>query len=206
MVNINGTTYVPIQVPAVLKEMFERIIRMAQFIKNPMEAAFFLWVNLAYLQPFEDGNKRVSRLAANVPLMLYNQAPLSFLDVDREDYALAMMGVYERCDVSMAVDLFDWTYRRSQAKYKVVQESMGAPDPFRVRYREALNEAVGLVVRDRKPVVEALAGLGLPDQDASKFQELLAQELNAITPFNCARYRIGIRETQAWIDEGRPRK
>ena len=63
---------------------------------------------MAYLQPFEAGNKRVSRLAANVPLMLYNQAPLSFLDVDREDYALAMMGVYESCDVSMAVDLFDW--------------------------------------------------------------------------------------------------
>ena len=80
----------------------------AQHIKNPLETGFFLWVNLAYLQPFEAGNKRVSRLAANVPLMLYNQAPLSFLDVDREDYALAMMGVYESCDVSMAVDLFDW--------------------------------------------------------------------------------------------------
>jgi len=103
-------------------------------------------------------------------------------------------------------DLFDWTYRRSQAKYKVVQESMGSPDPFRVKYRGALNEAVGLVVRGRKPVVEALAGLGLPDEDASKFQALLAQELNAPAAFNCARYRLGIKETQAWIDEGRPGK
>lgn len=204
VVNISGTTYVPTQVPAVLQEMFERIISKAQHIKNPLEAAFFLWVNLAYLQPFEDGNKRVSRLAANVPLMLYNQAPLSFLNVDREDYALAMMGVYESCDVSMAVDLFDWTYRRSQAKYKVVLESMGLPDPFRVKYREALNEAVGLVVRSRKPVAEALAGLGLPAEDAPKFQQLLAQELGALAVFNCARYRLGIRETQAWIDEGRP--
>jgi len=205
VVNISGTTYVPAQAPAVLKEMFERIISMAQLIKNPLEAAFYLWVNLAYLQPFEDGNKRVSRLAANIPLMLYNQAPLSFLDVEREDYALAMMGVYEYRDVSMAVDLFDWTYRRSHAKYKVVQESMGSPDPFRVRHREMLNEAVGLVVRGRKPVAEALAGLGLPDEDASKFQELLTQELDALAAFNCARYRLGIKETQAWIDEGRPR-
>ncbi len=53
--------------------------------KNPIEAAFFLWVNLAYLQPFEVGNKRTSRLAANIPLMLYNCSPLSFLDVGRED-------------------------------------------------------------------------------------------------------------------------
>jgi len=204
LVNISGTTYVPTQVPALLQEMFERIVSTAQRIKNPVEAAFFLWVNLAYLQPFEDGNKRMSRLAANVPLMLYNQAPLSFLDVDREDYALAMMGVYESCDVSMAADLFDWTYRRSQAKYKVVLESMGSPDPFRVKYREALNEAVGLVVRSRRPVAQALAGLALPAEDAPKFQQLLAQELAALAAFNCARYRLGIRETQAWIDEGRP--
>lgn len=204
VVNISGTTYVPTQVPAVLQEMFERIISTAQHIKNPMEAAFFLWVNLAYLQPFEDGNKRVSRLAANVPLMLYNQAPLSFLDLDREDYALAMMGVYESCDVSMAVDLFDWTYRRSHAKYKVVMESMGSPDPFRVNYRKALNEAVCSVVRSREPVAEAVAGLGLPAEDATKFQELLVLELKALAIFNCARYRLGMRETQAWIDEGRP--
>ena len=205
VVNISGTIYVPMQVPAVLQEMFERIVLKAQHIKNPLEAAFFLWVNLAYLQPFEDGNKRVSRLAANVPLMLYNQAPLSFLDVDREDYALAMMGVYEFCDVSMAVDLFDWTYRRSHAKYEVVLESMGLPDPFRVKYREALNEAVGEVVRGRRPIEEATARLGLPDEDVPGFRQLLLRELNALAIFNCARYRLSIKETQAWIDEGRPR-
>lgn len=205
VVNISGTAYVPTQVPAVLLEMFERIISKAQKIKNALEAAFFLWVNLAYLQPFEDGNKRVSRLAANIPLMLYNQAPLSFLDVDRGDYAVAMMGVYEFCDMSMAVDLFAWTYRRSQARYQVVQESMGSPDFFRVKYREALTEAVGLVVRGRKSEGEALASLGLPDEDVPKFQQLLRQELNALADFNCARLRLGIKETQAWLDQGRPR-
>jgi hypothetical protein len=204
LVNISGTTYVPAQVPAVLLEMFERIVSKAQHIKNPLEAAFFLWVNLAYLQPFEDGNKRVSRLAANVPLMLYNQAPLSFLDVDRDDYALAMMGVYEYCDVSMAVDLFEWTYRRSHAKYKVVLESMGSPDPFRVRHRETLNEAVALVVRARRLQSAVIAGLGLPDADVPRFRQLLAQELSALAAFNCARYRLGIQETQTWIDSGRP--
>jgi fido (protein-threonine AMPylation protein) len=204
VVNISGTAYIPAQVPAVLQEMLERIILKAQYIKNPLEAAFFLWVNLAYLQPFEDGNKRVSRVAANIPLMLYNQAPLSFLDVDRDDYALAMMGVYEACDVAMAVDLFDWTYRRSQTKYKVVSESLGAPDPFRVKYRESLNEAVGMVVRGRKAMADALLALRLPGEDAPKFQQLLSQELNVLAVFNCARYRLGMKETQAWIDEGRP--
>jgi Fic family protein len=203
VVNISGTAFVPTQTPAVLEEMFGRIVSTARYIKNPIEAAFFLWVNLAYLQPFEDGNKRVSRLSANIPLMLYNQAPLSFLDVDRQDYALAMMGIYEFCDVSMAVDLFEWTYRRSQAKYKVVLESMGSPDPFRIKYREALNDVVVQVVRGRRSLAQALALLGLPDADASKLHQVLAHELGALTAFNCARYRLGVDETQAWIDEGR---
>jgi Fic family protein len=58
----------------VLQEMLERIVSTARHLKNPLEVSFFLWVNQAHLQPFEDGNKPVSRLAANVPLMLYNQA------------------------------------------------------------------------------------------------------------------------------------
>jgi hypothetical protein len=79
------------------------------------------------------------------------------------------------------------------------------PDPFRVKYRETLNEAVGMVVRDRKDMDEALAILGLPEEDALKFQQLLVRELAALEIFNCARYRLGIKQTQAWIDEGRPR-
>ena len=166
LVNITGTAYVPMQAPQVLREMFGRIVSTAQHIRSPVESAFFLWVNLAYLQPFEDGNKRVSRLAANIPLMLYNQAPLSFMDVDRQDYALAMMGVYEFRDVSMAADLFAWTYRRSQSKYKVVLEAMGAPDAFRIAHREALSDAILLVVRDRKQAGEAIRSVGVKARSA----------------------------------------
>jgi fido (protein-threonine AMPylation protein) len=204
LVNISGTAYVPTQVPQVLREMFELIVSKAQHIKNPVEAAFFLWVNLAYLQPFEDGNKRVSRLAANIPLMLYNQAPLSFLDVDRQDYALAMMGVYEFCDVSMAADLFAWTYRRSQAKYRVILEAMGAPDPFRLAHREALNEAILLIVRERKSAPDALQALALPEADADRFGKMLEAELDALEDYNSARYRLRPRETADWIQAGRP--
>lgn len=204
LVNISGTAYVPTQVPQVLREMFELIVSKAQHIKNPVEAAFFLWVNLAYLQPFEDGNKRVSRLAANIPLMLYNQAPLSFLDVDRQDYALAMMGVYEFCDVSMAADLFAWTYRRSQAKYRVILEAMGAPDPFRLAHREALNEAMLLIVRERKSAPDALQALALPEADADAFGKMLEAELKALEDYNSARYRLRPRETADWIQAGRP--
>lgn len=204
VVTITDSVYVPMQMPQVLDEMLAILVDKARNIKNPIEAAFFFWVNIAYLQPFEDGNKRTSRLCANLPLLLQNSAPLSFLDVEQADYALAVLGVYEKQDVSLAVELFEWTYRRSIEKYGVVLDSMGAPDMFRQKYREMLGEAVRLVVADRMPVEAVMKELAPTVDDLAPFMDLLRQELEHLAPFNCARYRLGIRLTEGWIKDGRP--
>jgi prophage maintenance system killer protein len=204
IVNIQDTVYVPSQVSNLLEEMLGHIVEKSQNIRNPIEASFFLWVNIAYLQPFVDGNKRTSRLAANMPLMLTNCAPLSFLDVGQHDYAMAMLGVYERQDVTLAAELFEWTYRRSIDKYQVVVESMGGPDPMRVRYREQLGEAVRQVVYFGRNVGQAVEGLGIPAADAAVFDGMLKTELQHLEPYNCARYRLPIGKTQEWIEKGRP--
>ncbi|VFR54018.1 Huntingtin interacting protein E-like protein [plant metagenome] len=204
VVNISDTTYVPAQAPSLLEEMFEHIIEKARQVKNPVEAAFFLWVNLAYLQPFEDGNKRTSRLSANIPLMLYNCAPLSFLDVEVQDYAYAMMGVYEHRDVTLAAELFGRAYRRSIKKYAVQLDAMGVPDPTRLRFREGLNEAIGRVVREGQTIDEAVAGLALSAEDRQAFAPMLVQELQALDLHNCARYRLTLGQTRRWIEAGRP--
>jgi len=204
LVNITDTVYVPTQVPHLLEEMLNQIAEKARLIKNPIEAAFFLWVNLAYLQPFEDGNKRTSRLSANIPLMLYNCAPLSFLDVAPSDNAQAMLGVYELLDVRIAVEVFAWTYRRSVAKYAVVLQSMGLPDPFRAKYRELLSEGVQRVVRDAQPLATAVAQMDIPEKEKSAFETMLRKELDHLQVFNCARYRLTIGQTEAWVSKGRP--
>jgi Fic family protein len=204
IVNIRDTVYVPSQVPTLLGEMLNQIIERAKQIKNPIEAAFFLWVNTAYLQPFEDGNKRTSRLAANIPLMIYNCAPLSFLDVDAQNYAYAMMGVYEVLDTSLAVDLFAWIYRRSIQKYTVVMESFGVLDPFRVKYREQLSNAVLAIIRDGRTKEDAINGLLLPERDKMGFASMLTKELAALTTHNCARYRVAMKMVDEWIKNGRP--
>lgn len=205
VVNISGTVYLPTQVPALLEEMLAVIVHKARLVKNPIEASFFLWVNLAYLQAFEDGNKRTSRLAANIPLMLYNCAPLSFIDVDVNDYVRAMLGVYEQRDVSLAAELFAWAYGRSLRKYAAVKDSLTAPDPIRLRYRESLREAIGLVVRERRPAQAAIAALGLGDDVAPGFEAMLLDELKKLEVFNCARYRLTMAATEAWIAANRPR-
>ena len=205
VVNISDTTYVPSQVPTLLEEMLAQVVDKARNVRNPVEASFFLWVNLAYLQPFEDGNKRTSRLSANLPLMLANCAPLSFLDVEPSDYALAMLGVYEKLDVTLAVELFAWTYRRSIAKYQTVLQSMGAPDPLRTRYRELIGEVMRQVVYYGVPLALAVKALNLPESEQEPFTALAREELRNLQPYNCARYRLPIGKTTEWIEQGRPR-
>ncbi|MET2490482.1 Fic family protein [Ralstonia pseudosolanacearum] len=114
---IAGTLYSPMQEPDVIKAMLDSIVEKAARIENPVEAALFLWIQLAYLQPFESGNELTSRLAANIPLLLHNCAPLTFQDVTREDYALAMLAVYELRDATLAAELLSWTYQRSVRMY-----------------------------------------------------------------------------------------
>lgn len=204
VVTITDSVYVPLQVPQFLDEILAVVVGKACHIKNPIEAAFFLWVNIAYLQPFEDGNKRTSRLCANLPLLLQNCAPLSFLDVEPADYALAVLAVYEQQDVSLAVELFAWTYRRSIDKYTAVLEAMGAPDPFRLKYRELLGDAVQQVVARAATVAKLLPTLGIDPADQEKFEQLLREELQHLETYNCARYRLGLALTDNWIAAGRP--
>ena len=71
-----GERRLPVALPQRLEELFGIVIQMAAEIDDPFEQAFFLMVHLPYLQPFEDVNKRTSRLAANIPLIRHNLCPL----------------------------------------------------------------------------------------------------------------------------------
>jgi Fic family protein len=205
VVNIDGSVYTPSSVPLLLEEMLNTIVDKARHIRNPVEAAFFLWVNLAYLQPFADGNKRTSRLSANMPLMLYNCAPLSFLDVERADYATAMLGVYEQRNVAAAVDLFEFIYRRSIQKYSVLRASLSAPDPVRTKYRQALNELMQFVVIHGRQLDTAFAEVRVDKADSAALRQIANTELDQLEPYNCARYNLTRATTQRWIDAGRRR-
>jgi Fic family protein len=204
IVTIEGSVYQPAQVPVLLEQMLEEIVARARLIRNPIEGAFFLWVNLAYLQPFEDGNKRTSRLTSNLPLLLYNCAPLSFLDVEQSDYAYAMLGVYEQRSLALAVDLFETTYRRSIEKYRAALGAFGTPDPTRARYREVLGEVIRRVVAGGESGPEAIASLGIEPVDLDVFTRLVEEELMHLAIYNCARYRLTIPAVERWIAAGRP--
>jgi Fic family protein len=205
VVNIDGSVYTPSSIPSLLEETLNVIVDKVRNIRNPVEAAFFLWVNLAYLQPFADGNKRTSRLSANMPLMLYNCAPLSFLDVERSDYATAMLGVYEQRNVAAAVDLFEFVYRRSIQKYSVLRASLSVPDPIRTKYRQALTELMQFVVFHGRTLDAAFAEVQVDDADSAALRRIANTELDQMEQYNCARYNLARGMTQQWIAAGRRR-
>jgi Fic family protein len=202
IVNIDQSVYTPTQMPALIEELLGQIVGKARLVKNPIEAAFFTWVNIAYLQPFEDGNKRTSRLAANLPLLLSNCAPLSFLDVEVQHYAYAMLGVYERNDTRLAAELFAWTYRRSIDKYQVVREAIGAPDPLRARYRARISEIIQKVVGG-DVLDEIMRNTAIPEADQAAVRAMVIGELRNLEIYNCARFRLTPGTVERWIAAGR---
>lgn len=202
---ITGTTFIPLQSPQVIDELFAAIAYKARLIVQPVEAAYFLWTHIAYLQPFIDGNKRTSRISANIPLTLYNCSPLAFMDVDRGDYARAVMGIYEFNDFSAATDLFEWTYRRSIKRYKAILQAASGVDQTALRFRSELISAIGMIVGVGKPLEAALQALHLEPSDADTFRALLNERLDSMQPYNSARYRLSEERTLQWIEAGRPR-
>lgn len=112
--------------------------------------AFFAMVHLPYLQPFEDVNKRVSRLTANIPFIRQNLSPLSFIDVPERASIEGLLGVYELNRVDLLRDVFVWAYERSAQRYVAIHQSLGEPDKFRLRFRNELIEVVNEIVRGKK--------------------------------------------------------
>ncbi len=203
-VGIERSVFEPLAAPQLIEECFSQVLASASAIADPFEQAFFVMVQLPYLQPFDDVNKRVSRLAANIPLIKGNLSPLSFTDVPREAYTDAVLGVYELNRVELLRDLFVWAYERSAARYAAVRQSLGEPEPFRLRHRAALRELVGAVVRTRMDKKQAAAHVSawtrehIEPKERERFQEIAEIELLSLHDGNFARYQIRPFEFAAW--------
>jgi DNA-binding Lrp family transcriptional regulator len=203
-VGIAQSVYHPLEIPQLIEECFDQLLATAEAIRDPFEQAFFIMVQLPYLQPFLDVNKRVSRLAANIPLIKSNLAPLSFVAVPDAAYVHGILGVYELNRVELIRDVFLWAYERSSARYVALRQSLGDPDPFRMRHRAALRQVVGDVVRatmDQKAAaahIAAWAARQLNEDDRARFIEAAETDLLGLHEGNFARYQVRPSEFVAW--------
>jgi hypothetical protein len=115
-----------------------------------------------------------------------------------------MLGVYELNRIDLLKDIFVWAYERSAARYVAVRQSIGEPDPFRLRYRTELRSIVVEVVRgrmNRKAADARITEWARKNIDADErvqFRDVAESELIGLHAGNFARYQIRPSEFEAW--------
>lgn len=204
-VKIAKSVYHPIEVPQLIQDYFQLIIEKGAAINNPFEQSFFLMIHIPYLQPFLDVNKRVSRLVGNIPFIQQNLTPLSFVDVPDESYIEGLLAIYELNRIELFRDLFVWAYERSARLYSAVVGSLGEPDPFRMLYRDLIQEAVYDIVHNKMSATEAYQlasklayGNTISEKDRSRFLEVVQIEIESLHEGNIARFKIPRSEFSDW--------
>lgn len=203
-VSIGKSVYQLVAVPQLIDDYFQQILDTANAITNPFEQSFFVMVHLPYLQPFLDVNKRVSRLAANIPFIKQNLCPLSFVDVPEDLYVSGLLGIYELNRIELLREVYIWAYERSCALYSTTRQELGEPDPFRLYYRDSIMRVVSEIVKNSMNKNQAAAFIKQnaveiePNDQANRFIEVVEIELMSLHEGNIARYRLRLLEYQAW--------
>lgn len=102
------------------------------------------------------------------------------------------------------------SYERSAAKYKGVRQSLGEPDPFRLKYRNEIRRTINTIIvgmmnsKMAADYIKVRAG-DLPAGDQTAFVRATEIELLALHDGNFARYRVSPTEFERWRDHWRMR-
>ncbi|MDB6081758.1 MAG: hypothetical protein JWO53_1030 [Chlamydiia bacterium] len=168
-VRIGGSTYIPFEDPKKLQVQLKKITKKAAMIQDPYEQSLFLLIHISYLQSFTDVNKRTSRLSANIPLIKNNLVPLSFNDVEKEDYTSSMIAIYEMQDVQPLLDLYLFSYMRTCTMYDSTIHSLGF-DEVRVRYRQQRRALLRHIIENK------LTGVTMHEYISKESVELVKEQ------------------------------
>jgi len=118
IVEIGRSVYRPASMPQVLEEGLALIADRAREIRDPFEQSLFLLVQLSYLQPFIDVNKRTARVAANIPLLKAGLCPLSFYGMDEDAYVEGLLAWYELNTPTRIARTYREGYRAAAERYR----------------------------------------------------------------------------------------
>ncbi len=206
-VGIGGSVFHPVNAPQIIEECFDLILDKAEAISDPLECCFFLMVHLPYLQPFEDGNKRTSRLAANLPLIQHNLAPLSFVGLPARRYTESILSIYELNRLEPMIEVFAWAYEQSAGRYMTIRQEVGEQDPVKLHYRHEIKARIRDVVvkqlgkREAASYLQSWASRNVTADFRESFVNVVEQRLLDLSEGNIFRVRILPSEFQSWWDK-----
>lgn len=116
-VAITGTNYLPLFERDSLVKALRQTINLINKVTSPILKAFIASFMIAYIQPFNDGNKRTGRTLTNAILIAHDLYPLSYRDVKEIDYLESMLLFYEQNNLYHLKQMFLEQLDFSQKNY-----------------------------------------------------------------------------------------
>lgn len=116
---------------------------------------------------------------------------------------MALLGVYEKNEVSLLRDLYVWAYARSSQRYSAIQQAMGEPNLLKLKYRTLIQEIVRVIILDkvtRAKLVPKIRSL-IEKQNLAKSEQselFKVIEIASLHDGNIARFKIRPGEYQVW--------
>ena len=201
-VDIGKSVYRPLSTPQQIEDALDALLDKVNQIRDPFEQSFFMMVQLPYLQPFAEINKRTSRLAANLPLFRANLCPLTFLGVPAQAYSRATLGVYEMTRVELLRDLYVWAHERSTQEYLAIKQDLAEPDPLRLAWRDFIRQTLRDVIThpelDPLSHIQRSVAQGVPEHEQPSVLALVVEELRRLHEGVLARYGLRPSEYATW--------
>lgn len=189
-VRIGGSSYRPSSDKVILTAALGDLLRKASQVDDPYEASFMILAGASYIQAFFDGNKRVGRLACNLPLLKAGLPPLSFLSIDKRAYISGLISFYELGETELLAETVASSYEETTPQYAIATATHRVPRRGELHYRKRIDAAVrdfvDLIVGGEKPEADDFAQRqfeDVPADDAAIAREAL---LNAITNLTSA--------------------
>lgn len=118
-VGVLGSKYQPLDNIHQITEAVDALARAVAKMQSPYAKALVALLGISYIQPFEDGNKRASRLMADAILMAHDCAPLSYRSVEESEYREAMLVFYELNSIVTFKKIFIAQYDFAARNYAV---------------------------------------------------------------------------------------
>lgn len=194
-VSIGRSAYTPLGDRFELRDEMEALLSKAARIDDPFEQSFFLLVHLPYLQPFADVNKRTSRIAALIPLLKADLAPMSFFGIDDRDYIRGLLGVYELNDVSLLREAFVNGYLATADRYRYLRPIAIHIERVSVVYERFTRLAVRRCILrwrgfDRDGVWRMMRDADIPRADHQEILDFVEGSFADLTPGRAVLYGV----------------
>lgn len=106
LVGITGTKFKPLDNQFQITKAINNYCDLINKTQNIFAKSLLSIILLSYIQPFEDGNKRTSRILGNTVLIAHNSFPLPLRSVDENLYKEATLLFYEQNNLNLFKQMF----------------------------------------------------------------------------------------------------